>query len=292
MKMIWIGLMTLGLACAAGAADKEPVKVTGDRVSLRAAPDLNAVLLDRAMSGDELVLKDNTNPDWVGVLPPDSIDLWVLGEYVENGTVVPAKLNVRSGPSLNHSVVGVVKNGTQLTVRDDVSGWLRIAPPEEAVVWISRKFADVAPPLLLEPEVIVEVVPAPEPEKAEVAVSEPKKTPRVVIVEKVDQPEANRMMAAAADVPELPEVLVPDPDKKQGGAETFSGILQFAGGILYKLTDPTAGDATVCYVRGNSSQMEKLKGRLLIITGPVYRAVDLDMPFVRPVQIKLLKQAE
>lgn len=292
MKKLWIGLVALGLLFSAGAEDGETVTVVGDRVSLRAAPDLNAVLLDRAMSGDELVLKDNSNMDWVGVLPPEEIDFWVLGEYVENDTVVPGRLNVRSGPSLSHSVVGVVDHGKQLIVRGETSGWLRIAPPEETVVWISRRFVKTAAPLPADSERLVEVVPAPEPDVVEVVEPEPEQPPRVVIVETVEQPEANRMMAAAADVPELPEVLVPDPNKKQGGSETFSGILQFAGGILYKLTDPTVGNATVCYVRGNAEQMERLKGRLLIITGPVYRAVNLDMPFVRPVQIKLLKQGE
>jgi hypothetical protein len=291
MKKRLICLAALGLAFLAGAADEEKVTVTGDRVSLRAEPDLNAVLLDRAMRGDQLVLKDNTNPEWVGVLPPEAIDLWVLGEYVENDTVIPAKLNVRSGPSLSHSVVGVVDRGRRLTVRGETAGWLRIAPPKEASVWISRRFVNAVPPSA-GPDGVVEVVPLPEPEIAEVVEPEPPETQRVVIVETVVQPEINKMMAAAADVPELPKTLIPDPDKKQGGAETFSGILRFAGGILHKLTDPTAGNATVCYVRGNSAQMDKLEGRLLIITGPVYRALNLDKPFVRPVQIKLLEQPE
>lgn len=292
MKKLWIYWVLTGLAFSAGAATNGvTVTVTGDRVSLRAEPDLNAVLLDRAMSGDRLVLKDNENADWVGVCPPGSIDLWVLGEYLEGGTVIPPKLNVRSGPSLSHSVVGVVTNGTVLNVRGETAGWVKIAPPAEATVWISRRYVEL-PGLPEPPEQVVEVLPAPEPDAAIVEEEPPAEPPRVVITETVEQPEVNRMIAAASDVPELPEVLIPDPDAEQGREETYSGILQFAGGILYKLVDPTADDAVVCYVRGNEDQMQELEGRLLVVSGPVYRASNLRMPFVRPARIKLLKEPE
>ena len=295
MKNFWVGLAVLWLGVAAGAADEETVKVTGDRVSLRAAPDLNAVLLDRAMSGDTLVLKDNANPDWVGVLPPASIDLWVLGEYLEGGVVVPAKLNVRSGPSLSHSVVGVVTNGTQLTVRGQTADWRRIAPPPETTVWISRRFTEAK-----EPVVIVKVVPPPEPRK------EP-----AVEIEAASDPEPPKKVEVAAEVPVVSETvktvqriatkkviikeidsdrLKVDLSKEQGIESEFSGVLRFSGGVLYKLVNPDVEEIAVCYVRGNADQMKELEGYTLNVSGPAYWAVDLDMPFVRPAKITLLKQ--
>ena len=75
MKKILFALIALSAAVCAQESVK--VKVTGERVSLRAVPDTNAVLLSRAMLGDELVLKDNSNPDWVGVFPPETVDFWV-----------------------------------------------------------------------------------------------------------------------------------------------------------------------------------------------------------------------
>ena len=87
------------------------VRVTGDRVSLRARPDRSAELLDRAMSGDELVCKGYTN-GWVAVQPPENIGLWASGEYISNSTVQASKLNVRSGPSENYSIVGVIRDGS------------------------------------------------------------------------------------------------------------------------------------------------------------------------------------
>ncbi|MFA5689095.1 MAG: SH3 domain-containing protein [Kiritimatiellales bacterium] len=159
MKKILIGLtMIAGVLLA---QDEGTVTVTADRVSLRAEPDANAVLLERALQGDEFILKDNGNPEWVGVVPPDSVDLWVSREFLENSEVLPSRLNVRSGPSLNHSIVGVLEKGQAVAVRGTTAEWMKIAPVQEATVWISRRYTDVkitAPAEPVEPaEAAVEI---------------------------------------------------------------------------------------------------------------------------------------
>ncbi len=120
------------------------------------------------MRGDTLILKDDSNPEWLGVMPPDSMDLWVCREFLEEGVVLPERLNVRSGPSLNHSVVGVVDQGDLLTIRGESGEWLRIAPPETSVVWISRKYAEIegVPAAETGGSVVIRVEPSPEPEPA------------------------------------------------------------------------------------------------------------------------------
>ncbi|MBI9021333.1 MAG: SH3 domain-containing protein, partial [Verrucomicrobia bacterium] len=243
----------------------QTVTVTGDRVSLRAAPNLTSVLLARAAFDDRLVLMDNSNPDWVGVCPPEGIDLWVHRDFLQDGVVVPAKLNIRSGPSLSHEVVGVVQRGDKLTVRGDLDGWLKIAPPAGTTVWISRKYTDIeteAPVVSPSEPVVVKVEPAvPEPAKEPViliTVESPKPVVAEVVepvVKTVVQPVINEILIAAVALPDLPETLTPDPDKKQGIAEQFSGILQPANDILCKLVDAKFGSIVICYVRGNQQQM-------------------------------------
>ena len=315
MKRYWISLIALTLAVSSYAVDEVKVKVVGDRVSLRAAPEINSVLLDRAMSGDLLTLKDNSKKEWIGVAPPYSMDVWVHSDYIRDGKVMPARLNIRSGPSLNHGKVGVVERGDVLTIRGEAGKWLRIAPPDETIVWISRKYTEIIG-AVKEPVVMITVKPSPEPEAVEVvAVKEPaivitvekpkpvtevepitesvEKAPKeaVVIVETVTQPEINQMMIAAAKVSELPGTLVPDPKKEQGVEESFSGILMPAGGLLFKLVDVEVTEITVCYVRGNAAQMKELEGKALTITGKAYWALNLDMPFIRPVKIQLFSPA-
>jgi len=309
MKNYMVALLTLILAGSVNADEPGMVKITGDRVSLRAAPDMNAVLMDRAMSGDLLVLKDNSNADWVGVVPPSDVDVWVCSKYIEDGAVLPARLNVRSGPSLNHGVVGEVQRGDTLTVRGEAAEWLRIAPPETTVVWVSRKYAEVIG-ALRKPVTMIRVEPASEPEAAEMVKSEPvvivnavqKPTPStkieedihgsVQIVETIDQPEVNEVMVAAARTLKLPTTLVPDPDKAQGTKESFSGILRSTDGILSMLVSRDVEPVVVCYVRGNAAQMKAYADLPLRISGRAYWAIGLNMPVIVPVKIQILSPSQ
>jgi len=305
MKNVWIVLSALIVAGSVCADEPGMVKITGDRVSLRAAPELNAVLVDRAMSGDLLMLKDNSQSNWVGVTPPGDVDVWVNSEYIREDKVMPARLNVRSGPSLNHEVVGEVQQGDLLTVRGEAGGWQRIAPPKTAVVWVSRKYAEVIgaiPP----PVILIRVEPSSEPVAAEMVKPEPvvivvqkampspvveEQVPDAVqIVKTVSQPEVNEVMVAVAQTLKLPTTLIIDPNKEQGMEELFSGILRSTEGVLCRLVDRNVQQVTVCYVRGNMAQMKAYADLPLAITGKAYWAVDLDMPVIVPVKIQILSQ--
>jgi len=313
MKKIGITFMAFILALGALAQNVEKITVTGNRVSLRAAPDLNAVLLDRAMAGDQLLLADNSNPEWVGVHPPRHVTLWVRGEYILDGIVEPALLNVRSGPSAGHNVVGVVSRGKELTVRGKLDGWVRIAPPEEAVVWISRaytafpssqpsKSAATNEPVVMavnpEPADVVKesaIVITVEPSIPELAkVVEPKQEPAVAketepIVKTVFQPAVNDAMIAAGGISELPRVLKPDPEKEQAAAGAFAGTLQPVNAVLYKLIDPAFENIVLCYVRGNRVQMEAFSGRSLLLTGKTYWAAGVNEPLLVPEKIEVFQ---
>jgi uncharacterized protein YgiM (DUF1202 family) len=261
-------LLFVLIALTSTAFAQESVKVTGDRVSLRAAPDTNAVLLDRAMMGDELVLKDNSNPDWVGVLPPVTVDLWVNSEFVSSNSVVPKLLNIRSGPSLSHSIVGSANQGDSLIVRGEVSGWMKIAPTSNSMIWISRKYVKVPAPVIAEP--VAAAVSAQETQ---------------AVVQVAAEPTVQDVMTAASPATEQKPML--DPSKPQEVEGTYSGILQLAKGRLYKLIDDHFTNVIVCYVYGNTAQMKNLSDMKMEITGKTYWVEDKDLPVVVPFKIKL-----
>jgi len=237
------------------------VKATGDRVSLRAKPDINSEILDRAMKGEEFVFLGETN-DWLAVQAPESLSFWVSGQYVQNGVVQPAKLNVRSGPGPNYSVVCVVGKGDSLSLRGEFNDWLKIAPPVGGRVWISAKYAErVEPPK-----------PEPKPEPApEVAESKP--------VAAVPAPKGEELE---------PLVLVLDKNKNQGLHDEIAGVLRRANPGLYKLVLIDGNiEETICLVRGEKKQMEHFLNRSMLIKGKKYWARDVEWPVIQPTKIHL-----
>lgn len=254
MKRLVLLLATASIAVAQ-TNDVTKIKVTGDRVSLRAQPNLEGELLDRAMRGEEMVYFEKTN-GWVAVQAPDSLNFWVAAEFIEDGVVQPKKLNVRSGPSRNYNVVAVVERDQVLSLRGEFNEWLKIAPPIGSRVWISADYVErIEPP---KPKaVVVEPIVEPEP----VAIEEPKV--------KSKEP--------------APVMLVLDESKPQGKVESIPGVLRRANPGLYKLVFISDGfEEAICLVRGRESQLEGLLNRTLLITGPLYWAQDVDLPIIQP----------
>ncbi len=262
MRFLFL-LLSSVVVTAAQTNEVVKVKVTGDRVSLRAKPDINSELLDRAMRGEELVFLGKTN-GWVAVQAPSSLDFWVSGQYVQNGTVQPAKLNVRSGPSQNYSVVCVVNQGDSIALRGEFNEWLKIAPPAGSQVWISEDY--------------IEILEAPKPEPVvEPVVAEPEPEPEPVVV--APQP--------LAEEPN-PLVLVLDKTKEQGTYDEIPGVLRRATPGLYKLV-LIVGDLEepICLVRGKEAQMESYLNRSMLIKGKKFWAKDVDLPILQPIKIHL-----
>ena len=269
-------LMLLFVAVAtvhAQTNDFLKIRVTGDRVSLRAKPDLNGDLLDRAMRGEEMAYFEKTN-GWVAVQAPDSLDFWVAAEYVQNGVIQPEKLNVRSGPSRNYSVVAVLSKGDAVSLRGEFNDWLKIAPPQGSRVWISEDFVEFIeppkPPPMIEaiPEPELVVVPAPDPE-----------------VESLSEPEP---IAEPGEETLPPLILVMEKSKPQGKYDEIPGVLRRANPGLYKLVLIADGfEEPICLVRGKESQMERYLNRSMLLKGKVYWAKDIDLPIIQPEKIHL-----
>ena len=113
-------------------------------MSLRAAPSLEAGVLDRAMRGDVFKELGRTN-EWVAVEAPEYVDAWVSESYLTNGVVIPNRLNVRSGPNRNYAVLTVVEEGTKLEELDRFHSWVKVAPPMGSRVWIHVDYTESVP---------------------------------------------------------------------------------------------------------------------------------------------------
>lgn len=273
--ILWVGSWVF-------AEEVKMISVTGDRVSLRAKPSLTAVLLGHTVLGEELELFDDSESEWVAVRPPERLDFWVHSDWIEEDTVMPGRLNVRSGPSLSHDVVGIISRGDIVTVRGELDGWLRIAPLDGTQVWISRRYVNLPE----KGQVIIHIEPA---EPTEAAVEAAEEAEAVRIIHTVLQPVVNELMIAAADVMEIPETLEPAEDKDQGQAGMFTGVLMPLTKKLYQLVEPRANNMVLCYVWGQPKQMASIAERPMMITGKVYWAKGLKLPLLRPEKITVIK---
>ncbi len=272
---IWMLLLTtISLAGAqtdveeaAQAVEVTTVRVTGDRVSLRAEPHLEGYLLDRAMRGEELTYLGETN-GWVAVQAPESLDFWVAGEYLQNGVVEPEKLNVRAGPSLNYPRVAVLSQGDVVALRGEFNEWLKIAPPEGSRVWISAEYAELIQPP--PPEPVIEAAPMPQMVEEEV----PEPAPETLSIPEKEEP--------------APLMLVLDKNREQGVYVEIPGILRRANPGLYKLVLIDGEfEEPICLVRGKQSQMERYLNRSMLIKGRRYWARDIELPVLQPERIHL-----
>jgi SH3-like domain-containing protein len=274
LSVLFVFLLTLS------AAPAEEVRVIGNRVNLRARPDIHSEVSGQVNRGDVLQAKSITD-EWVEIAPPASVEFWVHRDFVENGEVTPPRLNVRAGPSINHSVVATVERGTRVRVRGEFAEWISIEPPPESSLWITRDLVEpVRPP------------PPPEPP--------PPPPPPVVrpVEPPVMRPEPPPVVAAPPPVVQRPEPVPPSdlkliPLEGQGEYVELTGVLRPAGFTFgrpsrYRLTR-TRGHIieSICYVRGNETQLQSLLGRSVSIVGHQYWVQGARHPVLIPERIIL-----
>lgn len=136
MKLLYVlPILVSSVVCSAAF-----VEVTGDKVNLRSASGMPSDVVGQVNSGDLLELQGNVTDPWVKVTPPQSVDLWVSSQYVENGVITGNRVRVRAGASVNYKDVGIVEKGTKVEVRGKVGDWTKIAPPKTTAVWITNTY--------------------------------------------------------------------------------------------------------------------------------------------------------
>lgn len=289
-RFCW-GAMLLGAAALADATETAvsnpeptltPVVVHGARVNLRAKPAADAEPVGKVAEGAVLQAK-SFRDDWVEVVPPESVELWVHRDFVKDQTVTAEKLYIRTGRSINHSVVGTMARGEHLTVRGEFQDWLKIAPSPAASLWVSRK--------------LVELQTAPPVKAAEAGPALPPPPPVAITVTETNAPTATAGALEQTVAPVAGDFLPADiktslvPLEGQGKVVQLEGVLRVVGfgfrqPSRYRLVRLEGRSvATLCYVRGNSEQLNSLLDQRLLIQGRQYWVHGADYPVIIPERI-------
>jgi uncharacterized protein YraI len=300
-----LGIVLAGWMVGSAAPAPIKVKVLKNNVNLRAKPVANAEVVGQVASNDLLFAKTMDN-EWVEVVPPTNLDLWILGDYVKDGVIQSRqKVNVRSQPGINFAIVGQLAAGTAVTLRGNRQDWAKIAPPENCSLWVSRSLVKVAVDTPVKVEPIKVATPVIKPEEKPVVAPPPVKPverPPVPVVlptnavgTATNKPEpAVVVQEPPVVVSEVPADLKLDSAKEQGQWKQYDGTLRPRGFFArspsrYRLVsyDKDGNSTTVCYVRGNEDQLSTLINRPMIISGREYWVSKQSSPVLIPSRIVL-----
>ena len=269
-------IMSVSLAALTGVEAADEARVIGNRVNLRARPDLQAEVVGQVNRGDRLTVKSMTE-EWVEIAPPSAIEFWVHRDFIDENEVASPRLNVRAGPGINYSVVTTLERGDRVTPTGEFTEWLSIEPPPSASIWITR---DLVEPIIPEPPPRPAPAPRPTPEpKPEPPPPEPKPAPPPPVVHRPP--------------PAPPRDLDLIPLEGQGEHVERTGTLRPAGFVFgrpsrYRLTRSRGHRIeTICYVKGNEAQLQSLLGHQLVIHGYEYWVQGARYPVLVPDQIVL-----
>jgi len=276
--------IAIGILLAAGAvrgpAADVSATIAGDRVNLRARPTLQAEVVGQVNDGDRIVVRSFSN-EWVEVAPPAGIEFCVHRDFVKDGRVQVSKLQVRAGPGINYSKVGMMVKGDAVKVIGEFGEWLKIAPPPGCSLWVTRsmvKLPEPKPVVAAKPAVVAAatsaVVVAAGPKPVAVPPSVPPAVPapvRPAVPAPVAPPPAVASVAPAAAVAYTPDDLRLAPVDNQGAVVMREGRVRTTVLVLgrpsrYHLVDEAGGE-TVCYLRGNDAQLRTFVDRRLRIRG-------------------------
>ena len=230
------------------------VVITGNRVSIRLSPSIKGELLDRAMLGDHFSSVTESN-GWQGISAPDFISAWVHSDYVSNNIVLPNKLNVRIGPNKNYGVLAILSEGQEVNPIEVFNEWIKINPPSNSVVWISKDFVSN----------VINIVKIESSEESNEILEE----------ELIENTVITTNFSFDLNV-----------NKEQGLLSEFQGRLSMSKYGLYKLTSENGED--ICFIRGRKYQLEPLINNLLLLSGKKYFIDDLELPILQPNTIKII----
>jgi len=271
---------TPAAAKAVPAIPPGPAVVGQNNVNVRGQAAINSEIVTRLNRGDnvtvlqEITLKKpklDEPAQWAKIAFPTNAHVWVHGSFVDAASkaVLPAKLNVRTGPSESYSIVGQLQRGeivTEISVKDH---WLEIQPPTNAYAFIATHLLIAKPPVVAavaEPPVVpqpatetaqVETAPSVAPVVEAPATTQPTTPPPAVEPPPLGTPPI---------LPEKEEEPLPPRIVEREGI--VRGTVSIQAPSYFRLVSPENGE-TINYLYSNSTNLvlQRYRGLRIIVTG-------------------------
>ncbi len=128
-----------------------PAEINYERVNARARPDVGSDVVAHLKGKDVVQVIEEVTPKsigpgepsrWAKIAWPDGGAVWVYADFLDqrSSTVKVAKLNLRGGPTENHSVVGTLERGASVKKLEAKGDWWKIEAPAGAVAYVASQF--------------------------------------------------------------------------------------------------------------------------------------------------------
>ena len=248
-----------------------PATVVASNVNVRGQARLKSEVVtrmtkDQTVTVIEEIVRNNSGPDepsaWAKIVLPPGAHVWVNTAYIDasNQSVKPKKLNLRSGPGENYSVIGLLHSGDAVKTMTTKGDWTEIEAPASAYAFMAAQYLKqepAAPPTPPEPVTTPATVAANPP-----VAPPPTETPVVP-----PAPETPAMTNAVTTPPE-PAVEEPPPPRIVQREGIVRGMTSIQAPSAFKLVSPDNGrDIDYLYTNSKELDLRRYKGLRIIVTG-------------------------
>lgn len=124
--------------------------VSGNNVNVRGKAGYKGEVVAKLNNGDAVTVieqvilskpKKGEPAQWAKIAFPTNAHVWVHSTYIDaNKTVKPKKLNIRTGPGENYSIVGTLEQGAAVKEVAAKENWLGIEAPAGAFAFVAASY--------------------------------------------------------------------------------------------------------------------------------------------------------
>lgn len=124
--------------------------VSGNNVNVRGKAGYKGEVFTKLNNGDAVTVieqvilpkpKKGEPAQWAKIGFPTNAHVWVHSAYIDaNKTVKPRKLNIRTGPGENYSIVGTLEQGAAVKEVAVKENWLSIEAPAGAYAFVAASY--------------------------------------------------------------------------------------------------------------------------------------------------------
>jgi uncharacterized protein YgiM (DUF1202 family) len=140
-----------------------PATVAVSNINVRGQASLKGEVVAHLFKDDAVTVLEQINlqkhkadepAQWAKIAFPEKAHVWVSATYIDatNKTVLPRKLNLRSGPGENYSVVGLIERGTSVNEISSKGNWMEIETPKNAYAFVAAMYLKQEAPTAPVPE--------------------------------------------------------------------------------------------------------------------------------------------